>query len=193
MRPNSLQDNLIALQRLVTFAEGETATFPVLVLKAGDGLVTAASSALKQVAALTPRQIEVLQTELRFFLRAAAVGNARMMAPMHISLTVVAHAPDTSPKGRRARRVPRAASLLIDGAPRDLLFDQTNRVLPNVALEALQVCPGCGKAFVRVTQKRFCSQRCQSRIYMRQLRAKQRAADERFKKGIRHGKATRTR
>jgi hypothetical protein len=192
MRTNSLQDNLIALQRLVAFAEGETTTFPVLVLKAGDGLVTAASSALKQVAALTPRQIEVLQTELRLFLRAAAVGNAQMMAPMHITLTVVAHAPDTPPKGRRARRVPRAASLLIDGAPRDLLFDQTNRVLPNVALEVLQVCPGCGKAFVRVTQKRFCSTRCQSRIYMRQMRADERAEREALTlQGVRHDKKAR--
>jgi hypothetical protein len=33
----------------------------------------------------------------------------------------------------------------------------------------------CGKVFVRVTRKRFCSQQCQSRLYMRQLRAKERA------------------
>jgi hypothetical protein len=188
MTTNSLQDNLKALQRLVAFAEGETADFPVLVLKAGDGLVTAASSALKHVAVLTPRQIEVLQTELRVFLRAAAVGDARMIAPMHLLITVVTHAPDTPPKGRRARRVPRAASLLIEGTPRDLLFDQTNRVLPSAALEALQLCPGCGKAFVRVTQKRFCSTRCQSRIYMRQKRAEERAEKERF-----IGQSTRTR
>jgi len=183
----------MALQRLVAFAEGETATFPDLVLKVGDGLVTAASSARKQVAALTPRQIEVLQTELRSFLRDAAAGSARMLAPMHITLRVVTHPPDTPPRGRRAQRTPLAASLLIEGTPRDLLFDQTNRVLPNVALEALQVCPGCGKAFVKVTQKRFCSTRCQSRIYMRQLRADERAEREALRKGVRHGKTTRKR
>jgi predicted nucleic acid-binding Zn ribbon protein len=188
MTTNSLQNNLKALQRLVAFAEGETTTFPVLLLRAGDGLVSASSDALKRVAVLTPRQIEVLQAELRLFLRGAAGGNARMIAPMHITLTVVTHAPDTPPKGRRARRSPRAASLVIDGAPRDVLFDQTNRVLPSVALEALQLCPACGKAFVKVTQKRFCSTKCQSRIYMRQKRADERAEKERF-----IGQATRTR
>jgi hypothetical protein len=192
MRTNSLQANLIALQHLVAFAEGETATFPVRVLRAWDGLVAPASSALKQVAALTPRQIEALQTELRFFLRDAAVGSARMIEPMRITVTVLTHAPDTPPKGRRARRTPRAASLVIDGTPRDLLFDLTNRLLLNVALEALQVCPGCGKAFVRVTQKRFCSTRCQSRIYMRQMRADERAEREALtRRDVRHGKKTR--
>ena len=117
-----------------------------------------------------------------------------MLAPMQITLRVVTHPPDSPPKGRRAQRRPRAASLLIEATPRDLLFDQTNRVLPNVALEALQVCPGCGKAFVKVTRKRFCSTRCQSRIYMRQLRADERAEREALtRKEIRHAKTTRTR
>ncbi len=48
-------------------------------------------------------------------------------------------------------------------------------MLTSVPLETLQRCPACGKAFVRVTRKRFCSTRCQSRIYMRQLRAAERA------------------
>jgi hypothetical protein len=191
MKANSLQDSLNALRQLVAFAEQETSTFPALVLRVGDGLVTATSDTLKRVAALTPRQTEILQLELRHFLRSAAQGHARMVAPMRVTLAIVSHSPDTAPKGARARRASLAASLLVDGTPRDLLFDQANRVLTNVALESLQVCPACGKAFVKVTQKRFCSTRCQSRMYMRQLRADERAEREALTKGARDGKKTR--
>jgi hypothetical protein len=191
---NSLQDSRTALQQLVAFAEGDTAAFPVLVLKTGEGLVVPSGNALKQVAAMTPRAIEVLQMELRAFLRAAAVDSASLQ-PIRIKLIVGKQLPDTAPHGRRARRARRAVrSLLIDAEPRDLIFDQTIRVLVNAELDALQVCPGCGKAFVIVTRKRFCSTPCQSRLYMRQLRAAERAErDALLRKGLRHGKTTRTR
>ncbi len=116
-----------------------------------------------------------------------------MIAPLRITLIVVTHAPDTPPKGRRARRSPQAASLVVDGGPRDVLFDQTSCVLTSVPLETLQRCPACGKAFVRVTRKRFCSTRRQSRIYMWQLRAAERAERDAFTKAGRHGASTRAR
>ena len=62
-----------------------------------------------------------------------------------------------------------------------------------VALQRLQLCPAeidsrpCGKAFVKMTQKRFCSTRCQARMYIRETRAKQRPAGEAFKKAIKKG------
>lgn len=177
---------MVALQRLVAFAEGETNVFPVLVLRTGNGLVTAASSALKQVAQLTQPEIFRLQLELQYFLRAVPTGSARMIMPKHVTVTIVTHPPDTPPKRGRARQHARAASMLIDGAPRDVLFEQTTLVLLNSALEPLQICPGCGKAFVKVTQKRFCSTRCQTRIYKRKKRAEERAEREQFT----HGKAT---
>lgn len=49
----------------------------------------------------------------------------------------------------------------------------------------------CGTPFFKVTQKEFCSARCQSRMYMRALRAKERAGDPRAGKKGRHGKTTR--
>jgi len=187
MPANSVQANLVALQRLVAFAEGETNAFPVLVLRTGNGLVTAASSALKQVAQLTQPEISRLQLELQYFLRAVPTGNARMIMPKHVTVTIVTHQPDTPPRGRGAHA--RAASMLIEGAPRDVLFEQTTLVLLNSAIEPLQICPGCGKAFVKVTQKRFCSTRCQTRIYKRKKRAEERAEREQFN----HGKTTRSR
>ena len=94
----------------------------------------------------------------------------------------------------RARRIVEFASAIIDGAaagcipvPRDPRAHYGGR-------GALDICPApeCGKAFVRVTRKRFCSQKCQSRIYMRALRAAERAEREAFtakhrKKQSRHG------
>ena len=62
----------------------------------------------------------------------------------------------------------------VGGSPLDRLLYQTIRVLEAVGPGKLLACPapGCGKIFVKITKKRFCSQRCQSRIYMRAKRAR---------------------
>jgi hypothetical protein len=82
------------------------------------------------------------------------------------------------------------------GTPIDRFSYQIVRVLETGGAAKLSACPApeCGRIFLKVTKKRFCSQRCQSRIYMRQLRAAERAEREAFtQKGVRHGKTTRTR
>jgi hypothetical protein len=82
----------------------------------------------------------------------------------------------------------------VHGSPLDLFLYQVVRVLETGGAEKLLACPApeCGRIFVKVTKKRFCSQRCQSRIYMRQLRAEERAEREALTpKGVRHGKTTR--
>jgi CGNR zinc finger len=190
MTPNQLQQELAGLQKLVAFAEGDSDLFPVLLLKTGRGLITTASSANTRLLTLSPRQIAVLQTELRAFMRDLAhTGQAHTIAPYTVGFMVATHAPD--PPARGPRRVRQAASLLVDGDPRDVLWYQTEKVLTAVGLERLRLCPApeCGRAFVRVTQKRFCSTRCQTRIYMRERRAKDKAEEERFL----HGTKTRTR
>jgi hypothetical protein len=50
------------------------------------------------------------------------------------------------------------------------LLYQIVRVIESVGFEKVQACPECGRLFVKVTKKRFCSTRCQSRVYMRQYR-----------------------
>jgi hypothetical protein len=195
MRKKPLQA-LNALQRVVAFAEGETSIYPVVVLQSGDGIVAPSSTSLPRVQTLTADEIVRLQIELRSFLRSVPTGDAHMIAPIQMSFSVVIHAPATPPKGRRATHPePRAASMLQDGSPRDLLFGFTRDLLLQVAVETLQLCPGCGKAFVKMTKKRFCSPRCQMRIYKRDQRAAERAEREAFtqKKGVRYGKTTRTR
>jgi hypothetical protein len=192
---NSLPTHLEALQRLVAFAESKDPTIPVLILKSGDGLATASSTSRVQIAKMTLGQIDVLRAEYRTFLRDAAAGNARMGAPMHIALTVVTHAPDAARRGQ-AQQEPRGASIIIDGNPRDILFEQTHRVIANVAIETLKTCQGCDTLFVKVTKKEYCSTRCQSRLYMRKQRAKERAEREALTRrnkrtGGRHGTKTR--
>lgn len=83
----------------------------------------------------------------------------------------------------------------VHGSPLDLFAYQLVRVLETGGAEKLLACPApeCGRIFLKVTKKRFCSQRCQSRIYMRQLRADERAERDALTKGARHGKTTRTR
>lgn len=83
----------------------------------------------------------------------------------------------------------------VHGSPLDLFAYQLVRVLEAGGAKKLSACPApeCGRIFLKVTRKRFCSQRCQSRIYMRQLRAAERAERDALTKGARYGKTTRTR
>ena len=69
---------------------------------------------------------------------------------------------------RSTRRVSSGAT----GAIRDRVLYRLIRVLEEVGAEKLRVCPApdCGRVFVKVTRKAFCSTRCQSRIYMRSYR-----------------------
>lgn len=86
--------------------------------------------------------------------------------------------------------------VIVLGRPLDRMLYQMIRLLETIGFDKVGVCPApdCGRLFLRVTKKRFCSQRCQSRIYMRQFRADERAEREALeKKGVRDGKATRTR
>jgi hypothetical protein len=91
----------------------------------------------------------------------------------------------------------RRVRVQVHGSPLDLLAYQIVRVLETGGAAKLLACPApeCGRIFLKVTKKRFCSQRCQSRIYMRQMRAEERAERDALLrgKGNRHGKATRTR
>jgi len=168
-------DYLNVLQALVAFAEGETLTIPVPIFQVGEGLLVPNYRTNDQIVTATRRQREVIQLELRHFLRGIAKGHGHMITPMQIRIevTVTPHPPDPPGPKRRHRRDRRVASYLVEGSARDWVFSLVDRVLPHVAIEVLQPCPGCERAFVKVTRKRFCSPRCQSRSYMREWRAEQ--------------------
>jgi predicted RNA-binding Zn ribbon-like protein len=205
MPTNQLQADLTKLRRLVDFAEGATTVMPVVLVESGQGLVTIGSSALQKAAAMSAPQIEALRQELRDTLRRLADGDSVTMQPVTAELTLFKTPPKTKPSRRtRAAAAGRArfVSGSVDGRPRDVFIWLAQRLLLTIGVERLHRCPApdCGKAFLTVTQKRFCSTRCQARVYMRARRAaEQHAAAEaqltlqRRRKGTQDGKTTRTR
>ena len=76
----------------------------------------------------------------------------------------------------------------------DRVLYATYLLVEEVGRHRLCTCParGCERLFVKVTQKQFCSTRCQSREYMREYRAKNFTAQKRVaKRGVSDGKQTR--
>jgi len=61
---------------------------------------------------------------------------------------------------------------VVHGSPLDRFQYQIVRVLEQAGAHRLLSCaaPDCDRLFLRVTKKKYCSARCQSRIYMRDFR-----------------------
>lgn len=170
---SSKQDYLDVLQQLVEFAEGDTLSIPIPLFEVGDGLLVANHHTMKQIAIATRLQREHLQKELQYYLRGIANGHASMVKPYEIRTEISATVTDSPTTSRRRRSGTRSANYYIEGSIRDWVFYLVDRVLPNVAVEALRSCSGCGRAFVKITQKKFCSTKCQKRTFMRQWRAEE--------------------
>ena len=158
-------------------------------------MVALGSSGLQKM--MTRVQIEHLRTELRGIVRRLAAGESPnvLLGPLEVQL--FRHSLEKLGKRRSGGRQSKPPS--VAGQPRDVFMYLTTWLLTSAAAHRLSVCPApeCGRAFVKVTQKRFCSTLCQSRIYMRTRRAQERAEAEAFlnagRKGRQHGKATRPR
>jgi hypothetical protein len=73
------------------------------------------------------------------------------------------------------------AWILADGSPRDRFLYRVIRLLEDVGFDKVQVCkrPDCERLFFKVTRKEFCSPRCQSCQYMRDLRRQERVERQR--------------
>jgi CGNR zinc finger len=185
--PNT-QHDLTLLRELVAFTEG-TARFRVRPLRTGTGIITIGAPTRRLLADLSPGALDRIRSETRHFVRAFVVrGFAQTIFPIQITVTVVTEA--RSGQTRRAAAA-RATSLIVNGSPRDVVMDYSYRLLQADRSNTVHACaaPDCERLFVKVTRKAFCSTRCQSRTYMRAMRAAERAERE---KSI-HGKKTRTR
>jgi hypothetical protein len=75
------------------------------------------------------------------------------------------------------------------------LLYQVARLLEAVDLGKIRACPAnnCGRMFVKVTKKEYCSTRCQSRTFMQQYRANGYQPLGKRKRRVPHDKTTRTR
>jgi hypothetical protein len=86
----------------------------------------------------------------------------------------------------RAGRV----TFAVHGEPVDVYLYQLVQLLRDVGVDRLALCPAhlprstkrCGRLFVKVTKKHFCSARCQSRAYMTQKRDRERRERIAFEK-----------
>ncbi len=114
----------------------------------------------------------------------------RSNTPLRIAIRIsVFDASDLIP--RRRWKGPRHPTLLMVGGPiRDLVLFQVVRLLERLGTDKVLACPECGTLFVRRTRKEYCSTRCHSRHYMRDI---YRPANPSRRKAQHHGKSTRTR
>ena len=66
----------------------------------------------------------------------------------------------------------RAIIFAFSGDPRDVLLYRLIRLLESSAnTRRLQLCPECGRIFLKVKRQKYCSQKCANRAYMREYRA----------------------
>lgn len=83
----------------------------------------------------------------------------------------------------------RTVELAVFGALRDVLWFQLLQLTCSSGFDRLLRCE-CGKVFVKVGRREFCSERCQKRVYMRKQRHPE---GEGKQKEAARGKKTRTR
>jgi hypothetical protein len=107
---------------------------------------------------------------------------------------IVGHIPDSR---RRSRHVLRAMMNRDAMSVRDRFIHRLVYLLETVGRDKIHTCKAlrpkpddgiCGRVFLKVTRKEYCSVQCQSRMNMRNYRQRNTR-----RKGARHGKATRTR
>jgi len=187
MKANPLQEPRTALRFAVDFAQKDLGHLTPRQLRDLERLVQAFLNREKWVSehvdgAFGPKQLEFLQERtleiLTNLVNASSVGKGRLAIAGDLRLSFY-----LSRDGDRVH-------IEVLGSPLHLLEYQLKEVLEAVGLGKLRVCPStaCGRLFLKVTKKEFCSARCQSRTYMQKRRAEERAEKERF-----IGKKTRTR
>ena len=96
----------------------------------------------------------------------------------------------------RPLRVGSRVILMVTGEPLDVALYLTAALLERVGTDRLRLCkaPDCGRLFVKIGRREFCSLRCQRRVFLSTydpFAAVPRRA--RSSKGSRHGKASRKR
>jgi hypothetical protein len=112
-----------------------------------------------------------LRLDLRAFLRfLAGDGRTGVCPDLHVTLTPL----HVSTGG---------VKWIVEGSTRDVLCYQTKTFLDRIGgLERVRLCPApdCGRAYLKIGRREFCSTRCQQRIYQRDydpFAAKPRRAD----------------
>jgi hypothetical protein len=143
-----------ALRVLVAFAEGSARDLRPL-LHAGHAF--ASGPVLSALRSLSPPAITALKMELRAFVRDLAThdGADREGPRLRIEIVPVFSAANT-------------VEMFVDGSARDVLLFQVATLAKAVGTARLQRCPAldCGRVFVQVGRRLFCSSRCQRLMFL---------------------------
>jgi uncharacterized C2H2 Zn-finger protein len=162
MRVNQLQDPTDALLYFVDFAQ-------------------------QDLAAATPRQLRETALQMEAFLRREERGHYIAGTPLNLKwLRVMQGRALGVLKGfASGTRFAIAGDLLLSfygmpeegktrirayGDPVARMLYIAMRVIESVGAEKILTCPACGRLFLKVTKKKYCSARCQSRVYMQKYR-----------------------
>jgi hypothetical protein len=191
MAANPLRGRLLdpadGLRFVVAFAQMDLAQAPTRQLRQaawGVQLLINRETPGRWVKKAAPRRVflQTLQERARAILEQFVKGPAAIEGDLLLTFLV------TRDDERRVR-------VQVHGSQHDLFLYQVVRVLETGGAEKLRACPDpkCRRIFLKVTKKRFCSPRCQSRMYMRKVRDQLRREREAFLKGVRPGKTTRPR
>jgi hypothetical protein len=181
MTSNPLQTPLDAVQWAIAFAQTDLADARSADLQRHRRALDAFLNPLRPttwapVPPLDRDGLMALQAVLRAFLRDIAErGHVEVDLRLHF-WAVRQRRPGKKAGRRYGHPDPDAwrpeVDVLVYGEPRDWVRYRVIRLLEDLGAEKLRVCKadGCGKLFFRVTQKKYCSTRCQSRIYMQRYR-----------------------
>ena len=80
----------------------------------------------------------------------------------------------------------------VDGKARDVLGFQLVQLMHTAGVSRLLLCD-CGRVYAKTGRRRFCSEKCQRRFYMRRFRAGKVGAEANERKAHHGGKASRKR
>jgi hypothetical protein len=169
-----------ALRQLIEYAE-DTAPIgvhmmpmPTWWMTAGDGAVTGATYG--ELFKMSIAELEALRLDVRALLRflAGADSDWRVATRVPIELWPARTDPMPGPPGGRRRRGPakpgaKVVTHFIHGTVRNVLLYQVVTLLVRVGgVERLRLCPApdCGRSFLKVGRRDFCSDRCRRRVFL---------------------------
>jgi hypothetical protein len=129
----------------------------------------------------TAAEVEAVQLQLRAFLRALAGATPITLEPFTPTLHVFR-------EGAKVR-------VAVSGNPRDVTLYLAAAIAQEAGIDKLLRCgkAECGKVFVKIGRREFCSSECQRTKYLSTYDSSAARARRTRKKGARHGKTKRTR
>jgi len=162
------------LRRLVAYAEGDAKERPWTLMLDGEGLRGPAAAKAQAARFKSPESHAELQAELQAFLRFLTGGaDTDFTGDWRFSVEIILlKYPDSPPRPGARKRAPGknvpGLHMLIDTSLRNYLLYQVATSLARIGIDRLRRCPApdCGRTFVKIGRREYCSERCQRRVFV---------------------------